>query len=52
MRVRVPRQGLFWLAVGAMAIVADVTCTALADKLGDRVPALKTFNDYRNGKVA
>ncbi|MBN9328097.1 hypothetical protein [Cellulomonas sp. 73-145] len=48
--MKVPRQLTFWLAVGGMAIVADVVVNIGADKLGGRFPALRTLNNYRTGK--
>jgi hypothetical protein len=49
--MRPPRQLMFWVAVGGMAIVADVVVNISADKFGDKVPALRTLNNYRTGKV-
>lgn len=47
MGVRVPRQLTFWLAVGGVAVLADVVMNLAADRFGDAVPALRTLNDYR-----
>lgn len=49
---KAPRQLAFWLAVGGVAVIAPVLVNLAADRLGDRVPGLRTLNDYttrRNG---
>ena len=45
--MRAPKQLAFWLAVGGVAILADVVLNITVDKLGDKIPALETLNDYR-----
>lgn len=45
--MRGPKQLAFWLAVGGVAILADVVLNVAADRFGDKVPALATLNDYR-----
>lgn len=47
MAVKVPRQLTFWLAVGGVALLADVVFNLAADRLGGAIPALATLNDYR-----
>lgn len=42
----------FWLAVGGVAILAPIVFNIASDRLGDKVPGLRTLNDYatrRNG---
>lgn len=42
----------FWLAVAGVSIITPVVFNLAADRLGARVPALRTLNDYatrRNG---
>lgn len=42
----------FWLAVAGVAIIAPIGFNLAADRLGGKVPALRTLNDYatrRNG---
>lgn len=42
----------FWLAVAGVSIIAPVAFNLAADRIGDKVPALRTLNDYatrRNG---
>lgn len=41
------KQASFWLAVGGVAVLADVVVNLAADRLGDKVPALQTLNAYR-----
>jgi hypothetical protein len=50
--MRAPRQLMFWLAVGGMAIVADVVVNIAAERLGTQIPGLKTRNDFRTGRNA
>lgn len=42
----------FWLAVAGVSVVTQPLINLTADRLGDKVPGLKTLNDYttrRNG---
>ena len=51
-RQRPGQQAGFWFAVGGVALLAPVVMNLAADRLGDRLPGLKTLNDYvtrRNG---
>lgn len=42
------RRASFWVAVGGVALMAQFTLRVAADKLGDHLPALKTFVNYIN----
>jgi hypothetical protein len=42
----------FWLAVAGVSIIAPIVFNIAADRAGDKLPALRTLNDYatrRNG---
>jgi hypothetical protein len=42
----------FWLAVAGVSVITQPVINLAADRLGDKVPGLKTLNDYttrRNG---
>lgn len=46
------KQAGFWLAVAGVSIISQPVVNLLADRVGDKVPGLKTLNDYttrRNG---
>jgi hypothetical protein len=46
------RQASFWLAVAGVAAMTPVGMNLLTDHLGDKLPALKKYQDYatrRNG---
>ena len=50
--MRAPKQLTFWLAVGGVSLIAPVLSNLAADRFGDVVPGLRTFNNYvtrRNG---
>lgn len=41
------KRPAFWLAVGGVAVLADVVVNLAADRLGPAFPALATLNAYR-----
>jgi hypothetical protein len=46
------KQAGFWLAVAGLSIISQPLVNLAADRLGDKVPGLRTLNDYttrRNG---
>lgn len=50
--MRGPRLAAFWLAVAGVSILSPVMFNLAADQLGDKLPGLRTLNDYatrRNG---
>lgn len=48
--MRPPKLPLFWCAVGGTAIISQVLFNLAADRLGDKVPSLRTLNDYTTRK--
>jgi hypothetical protein len=46
------KQAGFWLAVAGVSIIAQPLLNLAADRVGDKLPGLRTLNDYttrRNG---
>jgi hypothetical protein len=46
------KRASFWLAVAGVSVVTQPLINLAADRLGDKVPGLRTLNDYttrRNG---
>lgn len=41
------KRASFWIAVGGVAVLADVVTNLAADRLGDKIPGLQTLNAYR-----
>jgi hypothetical protein len=42
------RRATFWIAVGGVALLSQFAARVLADRVGDQVPALRTFVNYLN----
>jgi len=42
------KRTTFWLTVGGVSLLSLFAVRVLADRVGDRVPALKTFVNYLN----
>jgi len=40
------KQASFWLAVAGISALTPVGMNLLADRLGDKVPGLRTLNSY------
>ncbi len=41
------KRASFWIAVGGVAILADVVANVAADRIGDKIPGFQTLNAYR-----
>ena len=44
--MRTAKLPAFWLSVSGIAILAQVVFNLAADRLGDKLPGLRTLNDY------